>query len=82
MAVLASTVYVKDPDTHQWVTCEAGTKPEPRLAALIRTPSAWEGGAVPEAAPEPDTEPDPQEPAEPEPDKRPRARRPAAKADA
>ncbi|MFF2571233.1 hypothetical protein [Streptomyces sp. NPDC058084] len=91
MTVLASTVYVKDPGTHQWVTCEAGTEPEPHLAALIRTPSAWEGGQAPEAdsdpAPEPPADPDAddakteQEPPDTEPDKKPRARRPAAKTD-
>lgn len=51
MAVLASTVYVKDPDTHDWVICDAGTEPEPRLAVLIRTPSAWEGSVLPEFDP-------------------------------
>lgn len=88
MARLAATVYVLDPATHQWVVCEAGTEPEPHLAALIRTPSAWEGGQPPEAAPATtpaapgaDTGTAGQEPPGPEPDKKPRARRPAAKTD-
>ncbi|MFJ1837848.1 hypothetical protein ACIOJ9_28760 [Streptomyces sp. NPDC088175] len=85
MARLAATIYVNDPATHQWIVCEAGTEPEPHLAALIRTPSAWEGGQPPEALP--DTGPadrdagdgkTEQEPPGPEPDKKPRARRPAA----
>ncbi|MEU3704705.1 hypothetical protein AB0E82_20750 [Streptomyces anulatus] len=92
MPRLVATVYVKDPETFQWVTCDAGTEPEPRLAALILTPSAWEDGHVPEPADDepPATEPDPgppsPEPTEPvapaepaEPEKKPRARRPAAK---
>ncbi|MER0443025.1 hypothetical protein ABR738_00290 [Streptomyces sp. Edi4] len=89
MARLASTVYVLDPDTHQWVICDAGTEPEPHLAALIRTPSAWEDGEVPEAAmaaaldSAEGTTAGGQETAgaETEPDKKPRTRRPAAKTD-
>ncbi|MFB7649475.1 hypothetical protein ACFC0S_16450 [Streptomyces sp. NPDC056084] len=86
MARLASTVYVLDPDTHQWVICDAGTEPEPHLAALIRTPSAWEDGEVPEAALDSarSTAAGDREPAgaeTEEPDKKPRTRRPAAKAD-
>ncbi|MDX3165829.1 hypothetical protein PV516_18765 [Streptomyces scabiei] len=97
MPRLVSTVYVKDPRTHEWVICEAGTEPEPRLGALIRTPSAWEDGEPPEpdpadAAPEPEPdsgagagaqEPGPQEPADPdtEPESRPRTRRTTTKAD-
>ncbi|TQE33058.1 hypothetical protein [Streptomyces ipomoeae] len=58
MPRLASTVYVRDPEHHEWVICDAGTEPEPRLAALIRTPSAWEDGQVPDAdAAEPADEP-------------------------
>ncbi|MEU3399513.1 hypothetical protein [Streptomyces filamentosus] len=62
MSILASTVYVKDPDTHGWVICDAGTEPDPRLAVLIRTPSAWEGGVLPELDPD-DTPPLADEPA-------------------
>ncbi|WP_333745686.1 hypothetical protein [Streptomyces sp. IBSBF 2950] len=58
MPRLASTVYVKDPATHAWVICEAGTEPEPHLAKLIRTPSAWEDGEPPEPDPA-DAAPDP-----------------------
>ncbi|MFJ4966074.1 hypothetical protein ACIP6P_27115 [Streptomyces sp. NPDC088729] len=92
MPRLVATVYVKDPETFQWVTCEAGTEPEPRLAALILTPSAWEDGQAPEPADgePPATDPDPgpasPEPTEPvapaepaEPEKKPRGRRPATK---
>ncbi|MFH8294975.1 hypothetical protein [Streptomyces sp. NPDC018059] len=95
MPRLISTVYVKDPETFQWVTCDAGSEPDPRLAALILTPSAWEDGQAPDPgqdAPTPAAEPDPASsppepvtPAEPagpaEPEKKPRARRPAAKSD-
>jgi hypothetical protein len=90
MPRLVATVYVKDPETFQWVTCEAGTEPEPRLAALILTPSAWEDGHVPEPADDeaPATDPDPGPPSPTEPvapaepaeaEKKPRARRPATK---
>ncbi|MGP3737917.1 hypothetical protein ACTWJ9_33580 (plasmid) [Streptomyces sp. GDS52] len=50
MATLRSTVYVKDPESHQTVVLEAGSSPEPRLAALVTNPSAWEGGKLPAAA--------------------------------
>ncbi|MFD9721128.1 hypothetical protein [Streptomyces sp. NPDC059076] len=46
-AQLASTVYVKDPDTHQTVRLEPGTCPEPRLAALVTNPAAWVDGKLP-----------------------------------
>lgn len=41
MAQLAATVYVTDPDTRQTITLEAGTSPEPLLAALVPNPAAW-----------------------------------------
>ncbi|MEZ7005676.1 hypothetical protein [Streptomyces sp. AD55] len=47
MAKLAATVYVTDPDTHQRVMLEAGSEPEPRLAALVTNPDAWEDGKPP-----------------------------------
>lgn len=40
-AHLATTVYVKDPDSHQTVELAPGTSPEPRLAALVTNPAAW-----------------------------------------
>ncbi|MFJ2752650.1 hypothetical protein [Streptomyces sp. NPDC087297] len=85
MARLAATVYVKNPETYQWVTCEAGTEPPPHLAALILTPSAWEGGQAPEPV-HADPEPAAPEPAEPPPvteapDTKPRTRRTTPKAD-
>jgi hypothetical protein len=46
-ARLASTVYVMDPETHQTVTLEPGTSPEPRLAALVPNPAAWVDGKLP-----------------------------------
>lgn len=49
-AKLAATVYVTDPETHQTVVLEAGSEPEPRLAALVTNPSAWEDGKLPAAA--------------------------------
>ncbi|HEX5568032.1 MAG TPA: hypothetical protein VFY14_14080 [Streptomyces sp.] len=50
MATLRSTVYVVDPESHQTVVLEAGSSPEPRLAALVTNPSAWEDGKLPAAA--------------------------------
>ncbi|GAA1111362.1 hypothetical protein GCM10009577_37450 [Streptomyces javensis] len=78
MPRLLSTVYVKDPETHEWAICAAGTEPEPRLAALIRTPSAWEDGEPPEPVQDPAAqEPAPKELADPEPkpDNKTRSRR-------
>ena len=46
-AQLAATVYVQDPDTHQTVTLDPGTSPEPRLAALVTNPAAWVDGKLP-----------------------------------
>lgn len=48
-ARLAATVLVKDPETHQTVELPKGSTPEPRLAALVTNPAAWEGGKVPAA---------------------------------
>lgn len=47
MAVLATTVFVKDPETHQTVELAPGTCPEPRLAALVTNPAAWVDGKLP-----------------------------------
>jgi hypothetical protein len=49
-AKLAATVYVTDPDSHQTVVLEAGSEPEPRLAALVTNPAAWEDEKPPTAA--------------------------------
>ncbi|MFE6126734.1 hypothetical protein ACFQ6Q_00455 [Streptomyces sp. NPDC056437] len=46
-AQLSSTVFVKDPETHQTVELHPGTCPEPRLAALVTNPSAWVDGKLP-----------------------------------
>lgn len=46
-AQLRTTVYVTDPDTHQKVTLDPGTSPEPRLAALVTNPAAWVDGKLP-----------------------------------
>lgn len=46
-AQLAATVYVTDPDSHQTVTLDQGTSPEPRLAALVTNPAAWVDGKLP-----------------------------------
>ncbi|MFG3157245.1 hypothetical protein ACGF7W_35005 [Streptomyces sp. NPDC048219] len=87
MARLIATVYVKDPETHQWVTCDAGTEPEARLAALITTASAWEDGKLPDLGDSaekdavPGADPGAQKPADQELEKKPRARRPASKTD-
>ncbi|WP_282795774.1 hypothetical protein [Streptomyces sp. CC224B] len=93
MARLAATVYVRDPGTHQWVTCDAGSEPAPHLAALILTASAWQDGTPPPpAAPtHPASAAEAADAAEPEdddgadaadpPEKKPRTRRSAAKTD-
>lgn len=47
---LADTVYVRDPERHDTVRLDAGSEPEPRLAALVTNPAAWEGGKPPAAA--------------------------------
>ncbi|MFM9373268.1 hypothetical protein [Streptomyces sp. Da 82-17] len=46
-AQLVATVYVTDPDSHQTVVLEEGSEPEPRLAALVTNPAAWENGTLP-----------------------------------
>ncbi|MFB8122128.1 hypothetical protein ACFVG1_13150 [Streptomyces bacillaris] len=50
MATLRKAVFVKDPDRHAMVLLRPGEEPEPRLAALITNPDAWEDGKVPTAA--------------------------------
>jgi hypothetical protein len=57
MAALASTVYVRDPDSNQTVVLHPGTTPEPRLAALVTNPAAWVDGKLPRL-PKAKTEPD------------------------
>jgi hypothetical protein len=47
MAQLASTVHLRDPETHETVILDPGTSPEPRLAALVTNPSAWVDGKLP-----------------------------------
>jgi hypothetical protein len=46
-AQLRSTVYVKDPDTHQTIELAEGTCPEDRLARLVTNPAAWVDGKLP-----------------------------------
>ncbi|MEU8101753.1 hypothetical protein [Streptomyces rubiginosohelvolus] len=41
---------MKDPDRHATVLLHPGEEPEPRLAALITNPDAWEDGKLPTAA--------------------------------
>lgn len=55
MAKLAATVHVRDPRTRQMVQLDAGTEPEPELAALVTNPDAWEDGNVPTATKNADT---------------------------
>lgn len=50
MAILAKTVFVRDPDRHRDVMLSAGEEPEPRLAALVTNPACWEDGKLPAAA--------------------------------
>lgn len=50
MAKLIKAVHVKDPDRNRMVLLLPGEEPEPRLAARITNPDAWEDGQVPDAA--------------------------------
>lgn len=50
MAKLVKAVFVHDPDRHSTVILRPGEEPEPRLAALVTAPEAWEGGKLPSAA--------------------------------
>ncbi|MFH8813136.1 hypothetical protein ACH4GZ_39055 [Streptomyces hygroscopicus] len=50
MAKLVKAVFVRDPDKHQTVILRPGEEPEPRLAALVTAPEAWEDGELPAAA--------------------------------
>ncbi|MFH9236039.1 hypothetical protein [Streptomyces globisporus] len=50
MATLRTAVFVKDPDRHAMVLLRPGEEPDPRLAALITNPDAWEDGKLPAAA--------------------------------
>jgi hypothetical protein len=47
MAKLVKAVFVKDPDRHRTVLLHPGEEPEPRLAALVTNPDAWEDGKPP-----------------------------------
>jgi len=50
MAKLVKATFVKDPDRRRTVLLLPGEEPEPRLAALVTNPDAWEDGKLPEAA--------------------------------
>lgn len=50
MAKLVKAVFVRDPERHRTVLLNAGEEPEPRLAALVTNPDAWEDGKLPEPA--------------------------------
>jgi hypothetical protein len=50
MAKLIKAVFVKDPDRNRTVLLQPGEEPEPRLAALVTNPDAWEDGKLTEAA--------------------------------
>lgn len=47
MAKLVKAVHVKDPDRNRRVLLLPGEEPEPRLAALVTNPGAWEDGKPP-----------------------------------
>ncbi|MGV9226411.1 hypothetical protein ACWDPF_27505 [Streptomyces albogriseolus] len=55
MAKLVQAVFVRDPDRHATVLLLPGEEPEPRLAALVTNPEAWEGGKLPTATESADT---------------------------
>lgn len=52
MAKLARAVFVRDPERHRTVLLNVGEEPEPRLAALVTNPDAWEDGKLPQEAKE------------------------------
>lgn len=53
MAKLVKAVFVRDPDRHRSVLLQPGEEPEPRLAALVTNPDAWEDGVLPDLETEP-----------------------------
>ncbi|MFJ6069057.1 hypothetical protein ACIQHU_39210 [Streptomyces tendae] len=50
MAKLVKAVFVKDPERNRTVVLRPGEEPEPRLAALVTNPDAWEDGELPAVA--------------------------------
>jgi hypothetical protein len=50
MAKLIKAVFVRDPERHRTVLLKPGEEPEPRLAALVTNPDAWEDGKPPAEA--------------------------------
>ena len=54
MAKLRKAVHVKDPDRNRTVLLLPGEEPEPRLAAMITNPDAWEDGQLPDLEDTPD----------------------------
>ncbi|NUS82795.1 MAG: hypothetical protein HOY75_08575 [Streptomyces sp.] len=50
MAILARTVFLRDPKRHRDIILRAGEEPAPEYAALITSPDAWEGGVLPDLA--------------------------------
>jgi hypothetical protein len=48
MAKLRKAVHVRDPERHRTVLLLPGEEPEPRLAALVTNPDAWEDGELPD----------------------------------
>lgn len=52
MAKLVKAVFVRDPQRHRTVLLNPGEEPEPRLAAMVTNPDAWEDGQLPEPAKE------------------------------
>lgn len=49
MARLIKAVFVRDPERNRTVVLRPGEEPEPRLAALVTNPDAWEDGKLPSA---------------------------------
>ncbi|MFD5848277.1 hypothetical protein [Streptomyces chartreusis] len=50
MAKIVKATFVKDPDRNRTVLLLPGEEPEPRLAALVTNPDAWEDGQPPAEA--------------------------------
>jgi len=48
MAQLVKAVFVRDPDRARTVLLRPGEEPEPRLAALVTNPDAWQDGQLPD----------------------------------
>lgn len=80
MAKLAKVVHVHDPERNRTVMLRPGEEPEPRLAALVTAPDAWEDGEPPTTDSQPtEMDPNPQPQGEDEASSKPAAKKTAAR---